>query len=390
MQRVSTMHRILHFFAIRQPPVPFAEKWLAGGLASLAFVILGFYYGVNLTGGSAVLVSSMGATAVLLFATPHSTLVQPWAILGGHIISATIGVAAHQLIPLPYAAAVAVGLSIVAMHLTHCLHPPGGATALSAVIGGPAIWDLGYGYVLTPVAINAGVILILGLVINNLLRSKSVYPAPWAGPVAVSDHLLPRATITPEDIRQALINSGTYLDVTDDDLWLIYQAADLSAQKRFLSSHLISSLSLGKTETLRYGDSIEALWQALHRSSNGCVVIIDAFMHVEGIVTRNDVIPYLTPTHNLSPLAKRISAWVSKEALNEEASVVGQIMTTPVVTVHKSASIDQVAAILAEGHFHHVPVVDERRRLLGVVTHAQIWQILGNPSRLDHPTRGAR
>ncbi len=371
------MPQIFRRFPIKQPPVPLGEKWLAGGLAALAFILIGILPEVDTRLATPLWVASMGATAVLLFATPHSTLVQPWAILGGHLISATIGVASQQLIPHPFSPAVAVGLSIVAMYLTHSLHPPGGATALFAVIGGPSIWDLGYGYVLNPVAINAVLMLMLGICINTLFRPKTAYPARLTSASEQGEISLPTPSISPSDIRQALIDAGTYLDVTDDDLWLIYQSADLSAQKRFLSSHPISRLSLGKTETLRYGDSIEDLWQALKRSTNGCVVIVDAFRHIEGIITQNDVIPYLTQVQSKKRLSNRISELASKSSRLQHDMVAGQIMSTPVVTIHESASMEQVVAILADGHFHHVPVVDDRRRLLGVITHAHIWQALG-------------
>jgi len=73
---------------------------------------------------SVMIVPSMGATAVLLFAAPHAPFSQPWNVLGGHAVSAIIGVACWKWIPDTHlAASVSVGLAIGAMYLARCIHP---------------------------------------------------------------------------------------------------------------------------------------------------------------------------------------------------------------------------------------------------------------------------
>ena len=149
------------------------EKWLSalGGMVSLLGILLISQLSLNMQGAS-VLVASMGASAVLLFAVPHGALSQPWPVLGGHLVSALIGVSCAKFIPLPmFAAALAVALAIGAMHYLNCIHPPGGATALSAVIGGDAIHQLGFQYVLTPVLLNVLIVLIVAILFN--------YPFHW-------------------------------------------------------------------------------------------------------------------------------------------------------------------------------------------------------------------
>lgn len=83
-------------------------------------------------------IAPMGASAVLLFALPSSPLAQPWAVLVGNIVSAGVGVSCFLLIAnVPLAAAVSVSTAIALMFVTRSLHPPGGAIALYAVLGGP-------------------------------------------------------------------------------------------------------------------------------------------------------------------------------------------------------------------------------------------------------------
>jgi CBS-domain-containing membrane protein len=127
-----------------------------------------------------MIVGSFGASAVLVYGAIKSPLAQPRNLLGGHIISAIIGVTAHQLCPsqLWFASAAAVSTSIALMHMSKTLHPPGGATALIAVIGGDKIHKLGYLYVLAPVGLGAAIMLMIALLVNNIPRSRK-YPEFW-------------------------------------------------------------------------------------------------------------------------------------------------------------------------------------------------------------------
>ncbi len=127
-----------------------------------------------------LLIGSFGASAVLIYGAIKSPLAQPRNFIGGHVISAVIGVAAYQLFPETswLAGSIAVATAIAAMHATKTLHPPGGATALIAVIGGDKIHSLGYLYAIIPVGIGAMIMLILALLINNIPRSRK-YPVFW-------------------------------------------------------------------------------------------------------------------------------------------------------------------------------------------------------------------
>ncbi len=127
-----------------------------------------------------MIIGSFGASAVLLYAAIKSPLAQPRNLLGGHVFSAIIGVTCYQLLN-PHmwlAASVAVATAIAFMHATKTLHPPGGATAVIAVIGSEKIHNLGYMYVLIPVGLGAVIMLIVALLVNNIPKSRR-YPEFW-------------------------------------------------------------------------------------------------------------------------------------------------------------------------------------------------------------------
>lgn len=127
-----------------------------------------------------LLIGSFGASAVLVYGAIKSPLAQPRNLVGGHIISGLIGMACYQLFggTLWIAAAMAVSLAIVAMLATKTLHPPGGATALIAVIGGEKVHNLGYLYAFIPAGAGAVILLAVALIVNNLAKNRK-YPEYW-------------------------------------------------------------------------------------------------------------------------------------------------------------------------------------------------------------------
>lgn len=162
----------------RVGPAEIFWSWLGSflGIAAVAYL----HYGMLADSDLLMIIGSFGASAVLIYGAVKSPLAQPRNLIGGHMLSAVIGVAAHQYLgALPWlAAAVAVATAIALMHATKTLHPPGGATALIAVIGGESVHRLGYLYVLMPTGLGAIVLMIVALLVNNLSPHRR-YPEFW-------------------------------------------------------------------------------------------------------------------------------------------------------------------------------------------------------------------
>ena len=189
---------------------------LVGGFIAILFLILISEKTLHLPYTSG-LIASMGASAVLLFAVPHGQLSQPWPVLGGHCLAAIIGVScAKWIAPQPLAAACAVGLSIGVMHQLKCIHPPGGATALTAVLGGPAIHYLGFRFVFCPVFANCLVMLGVAVFFNSFFGWRR-YPAAWNRPAAAPSPSKPAAP-SHEEVLSALRTLDSFVDISEDDL----------------------------------------------------------------------------------------------------------------------------------------------------------------------------
>ncbi len=153
-------------------------SWLGAflGIAAVAFINYNLFKETDLV----MIIGSFGASAVLIYGAIRSPLAQPRNLIGGHIISAIIGVTTYKVLhnQMWLAAAVAVATAIAVMHATRTLHPPGGATALIAVIGSPKIHHLGYLYAIIPAGLGAVIMLVVAVLINNIPASRQ-YPEYW-------------------------------------------------------------------------------------------------------------------------------------------------------------------------------------------------------------------
>lgn len=167
--------------AAKPPGVGLSEiawSWVGAflGVSAVAFVS----YSVLRDADMVMVIGSFGASAVLIYGAIRSPLAQPRNLVGGHVVSAVIGVAAYQLFQghIWLAAALGVATAIAVMQVTKTLHPPGGATALIAVVGGDQIHALGYFYAIVPVGLGAITLLAIALVVNNIHGNRR-YPEFW-------------------------------------------------------------------------------------------------------------------------------------------------------------------------------------------------------------------
>lgn len=182
-----------------------------------------------------LVLASMGASAFLLFVTPHSPMAQPWPVFAGHLVSAFIGVACAQWIhSAPLAAAVAVLLSIFMMHVLHCLHPPSTATAMIAVLGGPEVHAISWQFCYEVVAMNAGLMVLLAIVFNNMVPGRR-YPMRHSHHAHHNEFLRQHqhhSGLLEEDFKWALSQMDGLIDVSAEDLVDIYEFATEHAQNR--------------------------------------------------------------------------------------------------------------------------------------------------------------
>lgn len=171
--RIQRSYRVVRYVFYRETMIDKKDIFwsFTGALLGIASVGLLNHY-LLAARDMLFLVGSFGASAVLIYGHTQSPLAQPRNLAGGHIFSAIVGVTMQTLIPSPewqwLASSLAVAVALVVMQVTKTVHPPGGATAMLAVMGSDQIRRLGYWYVLSPIASGVAILLLVALVVNNI------------------------------------------------------------------------------------------------------------------------------------------------------------------------------------------------------------------------------
>ncbi|WP_420995473.1 HPP family protein [Cupriavidus sp. 30B13] len=343
-------------------PAPIAgarRERLKGCLGALLGLLVTEWISRRMLGGvNPWFVAPMGASAVLLFAVPASPLAQPWSIIGGNLAAALIGVACARWIPDPgLAAAVAVALAIVAMFQLHCVHPPSGAVAITAVFGGPAVAKLGFGFAAFPVALNSMLLLLVALLFNNALRRRYPHrPAEHANPHRTADPLpSARVGFNRADLDAVLQARGEFLDIEEDDLEDILVAAQMRAYRRRFGDVRCEHIMSRDVVTVQPGHSGVQARALLNRHGLRTLPVVDEAQRLVGMLGLADL------------LAARAGA-----AGQPRAGSAGDLMHTGMATARPDQPMVELARAFSDGGLHEMPVVDAQRRLVGIVTQSDL------------------
>ncbi|GAB3546905.1 HPP family protein [Noviherbaspirillum agri] len=355
------------------------ERFRASCGALLAIILTALASHFVLGAGAALpaLIAPMGASAVLLFAQPASPLAQPWSIVGGNVVSAAVGVACAQWIGEPMlAAALAVSGAIVAMFALRCLHPPGGAIALSAVLGAPAVHAAGFSYLWAPVGLNSLLLLAVALLFNNATRRR--YPH-----VVQRDHANvhdtkdappgDRVGFTPADLDDVLKQYNQVLDVSRDDLESLFMQAEMHAYRRRFGEITCADIMSRDVITVEAGTTLQNAWTLLRRHRVKALPVVDDTRRVVGIVTFVDFMKHA----NLDIYAgfdAKLRRFIqrARDISAAKPEVIGQIMTKTVRSVSTDMHIVHLVPLLSDVGLHHIPVLDKERRLAGMITQSDL------------------
>lgn len=349
----------------------------AGALFGLILTGLCTYLILPESANAVLLIAPMGATAVLLFAVPASPLAQPWSIIGGNLVAAVIGVTCAKLIGTPLlAAALAVSLTIGAMFALRCLHPPSGAVALTAVLGGPAIHAMGYQFVLYPVMLSSLLLLATALFFNNATGRRYPHRVP-VDPAARHETNDPPPTarlgFTSEDLDSVLARYNQVLDISRDDLQNILIETEMQAYQRRFGVTRCADVMSRDVRSVMFGTELEEAWAMLHKHRLTALPVLDRSNRVVGIVTKADFIAH-AKTDRFSALARGLERLLQpvRHTHSIKPEVVGQIMHKEVRTAYADQPVVELVPLMSDAGLHSIPIVDKERRLMGMITQSDM------------------
>jgi CBS domain-containing membrane protein len=373
------------FLELLRPLLPaqshtsFRERARASSGAILALLVTGLLcrYFLPHEPASIFLVGPMGASAVLLICLPASPLAQPWSVIGGNVVCGLVGAACVRWMgdSVPVAA-LAVALAIGAMFVLRCLHPPGGAVALTVVMGGPAIHAAGFSFPLVTVLINSSLMVAVAIAYNNLTgrRYPHLQQPTHANPHASQDPLPTlRLGFKPEDLDAVLKQYNQVLDVSRDDLEEIFLKTEMRAYQRRFGVISCGDIMSKDVATAEFGTALETAWRDMRARKVAALPVLNRARRVIGIVTQTDFLDhsglddYHTVTQKLRRFLRRTGV-----THTEKAEVVGQIMTMKPAVATLATPIIDLVPLMADAGFHHIPVVDEEQRFAGIVTQSDL------------------
>ncbi|RYZ09848.1 MAG: HPP family protein [Myxococcales bacterium] len=343
-------------------PLPMAERLHAGlgGLLGLLLTAFGMRACLGSYEHVPLLIAPLGASTVLVFGVPASPLAQPYSVVAGNVLAAVIGVTAARVLPDPYVAgAIAVATTIACTSWLGCLHPPAGAVALTAVIGGPAITGSGYRFALVPVALSSLLLVAAGIAFNNLVRRSYPHvPALPTSPHRTADAPPEfRVGFAPEDIDAALARLGTPLDVEREDLLALFRHVEQEAHRRLHAEITCGQIMSRDLVTIPPDESSDLALARLREHSLRILPVVDP----EGVV--------------LGAIDLATVAAMPHRPVSELPSIYFE-------QAREGTPIKQLFQLLSRGRVHEALIVDARQRLVGIVTQTDLLAVVGRPSRL--------
>ena len=345
-------------------------------------------------GGAGFLIAPMGASAVLLFCLPGSPLAQPWSVLGGNVISGLIGIACVRLMgDAVEVAALAGAVAIGTMFLLRCLHPPGGAVALTVVLGGPAVHDAGYSFVLAPIGLNSLLLVCAAMLFNNLTGRR--YPHAQqlahsnANPHATADAIATaRLGFNAQDLDLVLQRRNRVLDVSRHDLEEIMLQTEMQAYQRRFGVITCVEIMSKDVLTAQFGTELPFAWRKLMAHRIVALPVLNQARRVIGIVTQSDFLRH-SGAHDYASIGSSLQRFLHRSGVShgEKAEVVGQIMTPHPKTARDTTPIIDLVPLMADSGFHHIPIVDADARFVGIVTQSDLVAALyrSRYAEMDYP-----
>lgn len=317
------------------------------------------------------LVAPLGASAVLVFGVPASPLAQPWPVVAGNTLSALVGIACATWIgPTELAAALAVGGAIALMFMLRCLHPPGGASALLAVLAGVHDWR----FALFPVALNSMLLAAAGIAYNRATRRPYPHPQLPAAPGPARDD---EARALDADLDAVLRRYNQVLDVSRDDLKALLHEAQLRATTRKLHTLRCADIMSREPVTVHPRTPLDEAWTLFRQHRVKALPVVDAQRAIVGIVTPADFLRAVSAddAHDLDTRLRTLQALAAGQARR----VVGDVMTRRVRVARHDRHLAELLPLFGSSGHHHLPIVDGDSRLVGMVTQSDVVKALAAP-----------
>ncbi len=344
----------------------------AGALIGIFLVGLICHFASVSFAVKAWMIASLGASSVLLFVVPGSPFSQPWAAVGGHLVSVTAGMICYHLFgETALGAAAAAAVAILAMLQLRCLHPPGGGTALLPIMAHTTDWH----FIFYPTTINAAALVVFALIFHRFTKHR--YPSRQMAPARAKTPAL--RNFDPADLDAALGEYNQVLSINREDLEDLIQRTELQSFRRLSGAMTCAQIMTPHPKTVHFGTDLKDAWALMEKHDIKALPVVTRQKRITGLLNRADflreaaVLNPTDPTEGLRRLLER-----SPTPHSDKPEACGQIMSETWQYLPVTAPAEDLVPLLLSLDHPHVLITDDKKHLVGIVAKSDLMRSLAH------------
>lgn len=315
-----------------------------------------------------LLIASIGASITIIFVIPSSPMGKTWPLVCGHLTAALVGIglstAFDDLIVL---ITLTITCTIIIMIVLKCVHPPGVATALVPVLSHTSQPDVYF--ILDPVLLNVLPLALSGIVYRrwNAIRSSKTTQKPSINSKSAHE----KSSLYFDELHSVLETRNEWLDIDEQTLDEIFKQTHLLAlehkSQKLTCKHVMTENILALTES----DSVYEGLNTLQKNKFSAIPIINSDQEIVGIFSLVDFLLYVEK--------RKINSFVGLYLLAKKktSKTIGQYMKRNPISMHEEQHVARLIPYLTSG-FHHIPIVNSKSQLVGMVTQSDLIEFLYN------------
>jgi CBS domain-containing membrane protein len=266
------------------------------------------------------------------------------------------------------------------MFALRCLHPPGGAVALTTVVGGASVHAAGFEFVFITVLFNSAVLVACAVLYNTLTGRRYPHIQQLVAPHphdTKDDVPSNRLGFSPDDLDAVLRQHSEVLDISRDDLQAIFLQTEMRAYQRRFGVVTCADIMSKDVLSVEFGTPLDVAWRTMREHQVGALPVLNRARRVIGIITQTDFLRH-GGLDDYQGMRQRLRGLLQRSGLShsDKPEVVGQLMTPSPHTARLGTPIIDLVPLMADAGYHHIPILDDEERLAGIISQSDLMAAL--------------
>jgi CBS-domain-containing membrane protein len=188
----------------------------------------------------------------------------------------------------------------------------------------------------------------------------------------MEDRLLNTCRVSEDDLRAALREMRTYVDITEDDLKKIFEIALRHAQERVIFQMSVRDVMTRNVISVTRDADLHEAARLLSENRISGLPVVDERRRVIGVISESDILILagMKREHTFRDIVRNILG--EPVPTRKAGNRVEDVMNLPPITAKSDDDVGEVAKILDERRIKRLPVVDDEGTLIGIISRADI------------------